>query len=435
MRKVDVVYLYEHAARELDIACAVAARLRRKYGIQVEIIHWPTDFPRAVTRIHPKLVILPYCYIEKSYEALLAYWRDAHFFNLTWEQLFYAGNQKAKTPRGEFALNHVVHHAWSEFYADFLRQNGVPEQYIFLNGQPAYTLYEAPYRAYFSSRSILAERYHLDASRRWLLFPENYNWAFYSAGMIKRFIDSGYTPAEVKVMQEYCERSLCEVVQWLAELARGDKFEVIIRPRPSTTLDEFHSMLKKILPELPSHLHVIQSESVREWILAGDIVFSSYSTSLIEAAVAGKSVFILEPYKIPDSLLVDWQELVPHIQTRSQFLEVCSEHRQGKDERLAKWARSTLMSQGDSISNLADFIASLLTGKADLPPLPDREIATPGLRWIPPDWMWSLYRQLKQEVRHLETGGVEAGFVKDVVKPDMIESNITKWTDLLDQAR
>jgi surface carbohydrate biosynthesis protein len=435
VRNVDVVYLYEHAARELDVACAVTARLRKDHSIHAEIIHWPTGFPHAVTHIHPNLVVLPFCYTERSYEALLAYWRKARFFNLTWEQLFYAGNEKAKTPRGEFALNHVIHHAWSEFYAGFLMKNGLPEKHIFLNGQPAYTLYEAPYRAYFSSRADLAERYHLDPSRRWVLFPENYNWAFYSGATIRQFIESGQSPADVKAMQEYCECSLHEVAQWLADVANDDKFEVILRPRPSTTLTEFRLAIEKILTVLPSHFHVIQQESVREWILASDLVCSSHSTSLIEAAVAGKPVFIVEPYKIPGPLKVEWQELLMHVQTRTQFLEVCYNSHPDRDDRLAKWARGTLMSRGDSIANLADFIASFLNGKVEAPLSSEPEIATPTLRWIPPAWLWSMYRRLKQEVRHPETSGMEPGFVKDAVEPKVIESNIQKWTHLLDKAR
>lgn len=435
MRKVDVVYLYEHAARELDIACAVAARLRKDYSIYAEIIHWPTGFPGAVRRIHPKLVILPFCYTEKSYEALLAYWRDACFFNATWEQLFYSGNQKAKTPRGEFALNHVIHHAWSEFYADFLIRIGLPEKRIFRNGQPAYALYDPPYRLYFCSRSDLADRYHLDPARRWIFFPENYNWAFYSEATIKRFIASGQSPADVTAMREYCERSLDQVIWWLADVAQKGEFEVIMRPRPYTTVDEFRSVMEKVLSILPPHLHVIQQESVREWILASDLVFSSHSTSLIEAAVAGKPVFMLEPYPIPDALKVGWQELVLHIQTQSQFLAVCSGSQQTNDERLATWARSTLMSRGDSIANLADFIASLLGGNVEIPPPPDPVVATPALRWIPPAWMWSMYRQLKQVIRHPVTSGVELGFVKDIVEPKVIEENIQEWIHLLTRER
>jgi len=431
VRNVDVVYLYEHAARELDVACAISARLRKEYSVDVEVIHWPTGFPNAVTRIRPRLVVLPFCYTEISFEALLAYWREARFFNITWEQLFYIGNQKAKTPRGEFALNHVIHHAWSRYYADFLIKSGLSEKRIFLNGQPAYTLYDEPYRTYFCSRADMAERYHLDPSRRWIFFPENYNWVFYSEATIKQFVDGGQSPSDIHAMREYCERSLAEVIQWLSDAARDGQCEVIIRPRPSTTLDEFRSVVERNVQEFPAHFHVIQQGSVREWILASDIVFSSHSTSMIEAAVAGKPVFMVEPYKIPAALKVDWQDLLSHVQTRSQFLEICFGNSRTMDDRLAKWAQETLMSCGDSIANLAGFIASLLDVNADVPSPPSLKVATPTLRWIPPARLWSLYRRLKQGTRHLSTSGVEPLFVKDVVQPKEIEDAIQRWTHLL----
>ena len=124
MRTVDIVFLYEHAARELDVSCAMAAGLRQK-GLTVEVVHWPTGFPKAVLRVKPKVVVLPFCYTEQSYDALLAYWRTSIFFNITWEQLFYLGNQKAKTPRGQFATQYVIHHAWSKYYESFLNENGI----------------------------------------------------------------------------------------------------------------------------------------------------------------------------------------------------------------------------------------------------------------------------------------------------------------------
>jgi hypothetical protein len=191
MRDVDIVYLYEHASRELDVACAVTARLRREHGASVEIMHWPQDFAAAVATIRPRLVVLPFCYSERSYTNLLHFWYKVIFFNLTWEQLLYPGNQKAKTPRGEFAVKHVVHHAWSDAYAELLRVQGISEDRILCNGQPAYKLYDEPYRRYFPAREQLARRYALDTEKRWVFFPENYNWAFYSDAMLTRFLADG----------------------------------------------------------------------------------------------------------------------------------------------------------------------------------------------------------------------------------------------------
>ena len=436
MQVVDIVFLYEHAARELDVACAVSARLQEEHNLSVEIVHWPTGIPTAVTRIRPRLVVLPSCYTERNLDAVLAYWREAIFFNLTWEQLFYLGNRKAKTPRGKFALEHVIHHAWSEDYVAFLLKSGIEGKNIYLNGHPAYTLYDEPYRRYFSGRSDLAERNGLDPSRRWIFFPENYNWAFYSEKTLKYFVEHGQLADDVAAMRNYCDRSLRTVIQWFAEVAESENLEVILRPRPATTLDEFHKVVQEVLPVIPSHLHINQSESVREWIQASDLVMSSHSTSMIEAAIAGKAVFMVEPYPIPSPLNVDWLRLLPHIQTRDEFLRVCMNEKQDQvDTRLAHWARTTLMGRGDSIRNITGQLISLLTKKLDAPPFPSREVATPSIRWIPPAWMWSIYRRGKQWLRYAKTGGLEPEYVKDVKNPEEVQAMIERWGQLLSEAK
>ena len=430
MPALDIVFLYEHAARELDIACAIAARLRRM-SLDVEVVHWPTGFPTAVLRLQPKIVVLPFCYIEQSYDALLAYWRTSTFFNMAWEQLFYLGNQKAKTPRGEFATKHVIHHAWSDFYAAYLHGKGISSDRIILNGQPAYTLYDSPYRGYFPSRQELSDQYGLDTTRRWVFFPENYNWAFYSDFMLEQFIKSGQSPDDVDAMREFCDLSLKAVLGWCAKAAQGD-IELILRPRPSTTKDEFEDFVKRVLFERPEHLHIIQEGSIREWILASDIVVSSYSTSLIEAAVAGKPVFILEPLPIPASLHVDWHDLLPHIKTEQHFLQVCVGEKNKTDMRLSKWARQTLMGRGDAIQNLTGFLTSLARNEINTPPIPTQKVAIPELKFVPPAWMWSTYRRLKQWFRYRKSGGIEPEFVKDALPTPVIEKMIAEWTIVLD---
>lgn len=432
MQTIDIVYLYEHAARELDVACAVTAGLRRK-GLRVEIIHWPTGFPAAVNRIRPRLIVLPFCYSEQSYEALLAYWRESVFFNLTWEQLFYLGNRMAKTPRGRFALQHVLHHAWSEAYAAFLHASGVPDTSIFLNGQPAYALYGEPYRRFFITRADLASRYQLDPTRRWVFFPENYNWAFYSQTTLERFIASGQSAEDVSLMREFCDSSLKMVLQWCARAVREENIELILRPRPSTTLDEFIAFTRQVLPEIPAHLHILQGESVREWVLASDLVVSSHSTSLIEAAVAGKPVYMLAPSPIPATLRVDWHDLVPKVKTDADFLKICAGTEVDEAQPLTKWARDTFLSRGDPIRALTAYLEDLASGRRDALPAPSPEATTPSLRWIPPAWLWAPYRWAKQMLRFPATGGIEPEFVKDVFSRHVLETKIAQWMNVIEE--
>jgi hypothetical protein len=229
-------------------------------------------------------------------------------------------------------------------------------------------------------------------------------------------------------MRDYCNRSLKDVLQWLAHAARNERIEIILRPRPSATMEEFQAFVGGILPEIPPHLHILQQGSIREWILASDVILSSHSTSLIEGAVAGKPVFIVEPDPMPAALKVEWHDRLAHLKTCDEVHQVCAGKIDEGDTRLKDWAGETMMRYGDSIRNIAQFVRRLLSGEVDAPPPPSREVATPTLKWIPSARLWSIYRRVKQGLRLKKTGGIEPEFVKDVVSQDEINSRIQRWS-------
>lgn len=433
MQDIDIVYLYEHATRELDVACAITSILQQQHGLRVEIIQWPHGFHRVAGRIHPRVVVVPFCYTERSYPTCLMEWRKAAFFNLTWEQLFYKGNLKAKTPRGDFAVNHVIHHSWSDRYASFLREQGILEDHIFVNGQPAYTLYNEPYRQYFEQQADLAAQHGLDMTKTWVFFPENYNWAFYSEATLNRFIQDGQSPDDVFAMKDFCTRSFQEVIKWLCDLAGHDQIEVIVRPRPSTSLAEFRAAVQRIIPSIPERLRIIQDKSVREWIMASDIVLSSHSTSLIEAAVAGKLAHIVAPYPILASLHQEWHTFVPRISTRQELLDVALHRSESAaDRRLEHWAHNTLMSRGDAIQNLAGYMARLCKGDIPAPSVPPRQSVTPPGRIPLPKWFLFEYRRIRyQKIRQTPAKKIEPEYVKDMVNSAEIENRVSRWGQVL----
>jgi surface carbohydrate biosynthesis protein len=432
MQNIDIVYFYEHASRELDVACAVAAILEREHGLSIKIVHWPVGFPTIEDQVRTRLVVLPFCYTEDYFTLLLAKWRKAKYFNVSWEQLFYAGNLKAKTPRGRFATAYVVHHAWSESYAGFLRKQGIKEQDIFVNGQPAYTLYDEPYRYYFKSRTDLAREYGLDPTLRWILFPENYNWSFYTQEKLDQYIKEGQSPEEIQAMRDFCERSLTDTILWCNELAKKGNVEIVIRPRPAVTIEAFQEAIDRVLSRVPERLHIIQEDSVREWILASDVVVSSYSTSLIEAAIAGKAIYMLEPYPIPAPLRADWHDLLPHLKTGQEFTEACaSKAIPESGHRLNQWARESMMAHGDSIRHLAEYLVQLYReGNESLSAIP-WEIAIPDVkdRWF--TWLRLPYRRIKHLLFRKKNANIPLDYLKDVKDETEICSRIQKWADLI----
>lgn len=435
MREIDVVYLYENIARELDVACAVTAILRDRYRRHVEIAQWPQNVPRLYGKAVPRVVILPFCYFEHSFDCLLE-WRKAAFLNLSWEQIFYPGNVRAKTPRGRFAVSHVLHHAWSRQYARFASAQGIPDHHIVVNGQPAYTLYDEPYRRYFVPRHELALRHGLDPAKRWIFFPENYNWAFYSDQMLRFFLAAGQSPEDVEQMRRFCADSFAQVMRWFAALAATGTVEAIIRPRPSTPAEQFRKAVADVVGPLPRHMHINQAETVREWIMASDVVMSSHSTSLIEAVVAGSRAYMVAPFPIPPPLHQEWHDLVPRITTEEEFLAVCLQNRESGEQRaLQEWARSTFMSTGDAIENLAAYIDQLAAGATVRPPIPPRLVATAQGDWRRvPKWVWYVFRRLRARYRRFVPLPANRSQVKEFVSADDINARIDRWREVLASA-
>jgi hypothetical protein len=68
--------------------------------------------------------------------------------------------------------------------------------------------------------------------------------------------------------------------------------EPILRPRLITPLEDFVAAVRRVVPDIPSRMHISEPGTVREWIMASDVTVSSHSTSLIEAAVARKPAFM-----------------------------------------------------------------------------------------------------------------------------------------------
>jgi surface carbohydrate biosynthesis protein len=427
----DVLILYEKAAREVDVACVLSALLGARHGMTVEIVQQNHPPPRVLRSLRPDVVVLPFCYQQRSNNAYFVRWPDAVFFNLSWEQFFYPGNAVAKTPRGDFAVRHVLHHAWSEAYAALLRDAGVPESSIFLNGNPALALYDKPYRTFFQSRAQLAALHQIDPGRRWVFFPENYNWAFYEPSMLDQMVRDGQPREQVDAMRIAVTQSYEAAMNWCATLARTTDVQVILRPRPATPVDVFARRTADVIGPLPDGLSIIQDQTVRDWILSSEVVVSSYSTSLIEASVAGRPAYLVEPTPWPKSLHQPWHALVPRLTSSEQFVSAAYAAEALAGNALATWARSNLFGSGDPIVSLADRIAAVRRRDVPVPPrAPWQATALPN-RWHLPGRMINGVRRTLRPWLRGNFASVTPDTRADVVAMETIPTNTARWKVVL----
>ncbi len=361
--ELDVLWLVEHVARELDVACAAKALAESRYGLKISIKNIYYHAKDVLRNFEPRVVVHPFFYFMKgalATEDFVGAWPNSIHFNLAWEQIHYKAHLKIKAPSDDFTKQKVIHHAWGDFYKDYLITNGVDAQNIFVNGQPAYQLYKAPYREYFKKREQLAELYSLRPNDRWIFIPENYRWAFIGK-KIKHFKDLGGDEQEIQQLSEFCTHSLKILLQWCNRVGSQDGITIIFRPRPAVNSSIMMDFCRENVGPPAPNLHFIKNESVRDWIMASDLVMSSYSTSLIEAAVAEKPIYMIEPLRFPDALSCDWYAHAPRIATADDFEKACFNNSpSAADFRLKLWAEKNLLAYGDPIERLAGFVQQLV---------------------------------------------------------------------------
>jgi hypothetical protein len=176
---------------------------------------------------------------------------------------------------------------------------------------------------------------------------------------------------------------------------------------------------------------------VREWILASDMIFSSYSTTLLEAATARKPLYMLAPYPTPEFIHVDWNDLADKVLTQESFLETITQPELGENWRvLETWVVERMLSQGDPIANLTNILKSLLDGDLEVPPpLPiAREVSRPTLDKTVRrmrTWGWNTMQ------RGLGILGVRTyaqtwnPHETDVITPEDVDKKVMRWGKVL----
>lgn len=355
MIKVDIVILYEKALRELEVATFLKFYFEKKYSKKVVILQQNYD-KLYIWKYSPKIVLIPFCYQNRSHNIYFLKWRDAIFVNLAWEQLLYKGNINAKTPKGDLALSHVYHHSWGSNNTQRLINNGVKSDLIFENGNLSLDLYLPHYKSFYLSKNELADEFNLDANNKWILFNENFNWAFYDNSMIQQMIADGQDAKEIQQMIEYNNEAFKKCLEWLILfLNKNPDYILIFRPRPMTSVDQIKKKIHDFNLIIPSNFIFNKSHSVRNWIFSSDFVVSTYSTTLLEAAISGKPTFMLEPIPIPKVLNVEWHEYVNKIYSLSD-LEFAFNQTIFNNNELLDWIDKNILSKRNTIQNLIRFI-------------------------------------------------------------------------------
>jgi surface carbohydrate biosynthesis protein len=370
----DIVFFIEHRVREFDAAAAIRRHLKSRHGLEVKIAALCQHSEPALLSAAPKLVVLPWAQnVETSsiLRSIVNAYPRACFLDMCWEQLLLAHVVETKAPKGYFAKHCILHHSWGPFRTAYLKSVGIPESHIFENGNPLYTLYQQRYRGLYPTKAQLADRHGLDPDKPWVLFPENYGWAFLTKRQIRRrYVSKGLPEGRALRTHRFQTESLREALRWFSRI--HEPIEFILRPRPAITVSGYEAAFEKGGLKPGPSVRIIKNGPILEWIHASDLVMSSFSTTLLEAAVAGKPAFAIETVPFLDDVTdVAWMQQVQRVTSFEAFAALLKDTRRlpAADE-LAAFARGVAHPCEDALIGAADIMKRIveMVGAAERTP-------------------------------------------------------------------
>ncbi len=370
-RQVDVLYLVEHAARELDIACVVSNHLRTRHGLSVHIGSIAAGIENLIHRIKPKLIINPFFFSTKDNVIfdLLYHYPGVPFFSLNFEQVLSGTNATFFRPKDDFTRTRVQHLAWNDTYREFLISWGVDPKNICVTGNPAFGFFLPQYTGNMPSKEEMGKRFGLNPKKPWIFFPMNYAWAFLTQEEIENRIRRGYSRENARIYREFCTDSLSQVSKWWHRGATSLDAELIIRPRPAIPVSDYLAFLGKRWPSKPASVHILKDLRVADWAPVCDRALTSFSTSIFQTLLESKPSWLMEPIAFPEFLKCEVNEIVPALKSEEEFLNALAgptswseEMKIAREKVVDRWLPS-----GDPLQNLAQAIAQTVEKKGHFP--------------------------------------------------------------------
>jgi hypothetical protein len=77
---------------------------------------------------------------------------------------------------------------------------------------------------------------------------------------------------------------------------------------------------------------------------------------------------MVEPIPIPAALYYDWYEYIPHLHSAAEFELACLQDNPAAGDTLREWSVREMLSHGDPLQGLADFINQLVISQQRNPP-------------------------------------------------------------------
>lgn len=297
---LDFLICYEHTTREVENDALIEYELaKRGYTCKIIPFNGPGYFRHSIYN-KAKVVVTPWLrYDENVFHYLKMATKPYKLINLQWEQVYSQDDIKSGMVTTSGQAKNAYHLCWGVNSKERLISDGVDEKNLFITGAIQLDYGRPAFAAYYLDRESIASEYHLDLSKRWLLFISSFAYVNYGDEAIKKLEKQFNYSLDEQIKLHKESQSI--VLDWIEQLLQRVDCEFIYRPHPSENVDD---RLKNMEADYP-HFHVISRRSVKQWAKVSDNVNLWISTSNAEVLAMGIDYAIVRPIPIPDELEVE----------------------------------------------------------------------------------------------------------------------------------
>jgi surface carbohydrate biosynthesis protein len=262
------------------------------------------------------------CYQNASLE-----WHTKDFvafdkvIDMQWENIVYPKDERAGVFKNYTGIGReVVRVSWGEANKKRLLESAhMDPKNIKVVGHVGMDFLRDELKGYYLSREELFAQYNLPTDKKVLLFAS----PFYADNLSEEYI-AGMCKKHGEDWRDYYDfmmRSEKEILQWMEKLCNEmDDILLIYRPHPGHIGKHMSEVAARC-----DNFKVISERSVKQWIVASDIIYTGNSSTIVEAFFAGKMCYLLFPYEVTDGFELKLVSAGKKIKTYEQFVRTIQE--------------------------------------------------------------------------------------------------------------
>lgn len=299
MKELDFLFLYEHRVRELENLCLIKYELdKRGYKTEIRYIEDAENALAVKPFIHTKVLLVMACYNNQTLE-----WQTKNFvkfdkvIDMQWENIVYPKDEDRVDAYKNYVEigKDVVRVSWGkQNERRMLNVVKMDPKKLKVTGHVGMDFLRKPLTGYYMSREELFQKYQVPMDKKVVLFASPYYGdcleESYIRDMCMRFTDSW------RDYYEFMCKSQIEVLAWMEKILQEDE-EIcfVFRPHPGHP-----SKCAQELADKYPNFKIISGESVKQWIVTCDKVYTGNSSVVVEAFFAKKMCQLVFPFPVTD---------------------------------------------------------------------------------------------------------------------------------------